>query len=200
MRKFYQAIALLAVAVLLAACAKTDAPTQKFSLRDITGAPWGKDFQLTDHNGQPRTLADFKGKAVVLFFGYANCPDMCPMTMHKLSQVMEKLGPDAARVQVLMVTVDPKRDTPAILKQYVPAFHPTFLGLYGDEQTTEQTAKEFKVFYQKQKPDKNGFYTVDHMGPAYVFDPQGRLRLFVGDEHAPDVIAEDLRTLLKAQG
>lgn len=200
MKKLYQTIALLAVAVLLAACTKTETPTQKFSMRDITGTPWGKDFRLTDHNGQPRTLADFKGKAVVLFFGYANCPDMCPMTMYKLSQVMEKLGKDAERVQVLMATLDPQRDTPEVLKQYVPAFHPMFLGLYGDEQTTEQTAKEFKVFYQKQKPDANGFYTVDHMGPAYIFDPQGRLRLFVSDEHSPDVIAEDLRTLLNARG
>ncbi len=200
MKKLYQTIALLAVALLLAACTKTEAPAQKFSLRDITGAPWGKDFHLTDHNGQPRTLADFKGKAVVLFFGYANCPDMCPMTMHRLSQAMERLGTDAERVQVLLVTVDPKRDTPEILKQYVPAFYPTFLGLYGDEQTTEQTAKEFKVFFQKQKPDANGFYTVDHMGPAYIFDPQGRLRLFVSDEHSPDAIAEDLRTLLRARG
>lgn len=199
-KKLYRSIALLAVTLVLVACSKTEAPAQKFTLKDITEAPWGKDFQLTDHDGQPRTLADFKGKAVVLFFGYANCPDMCPMTMYKLSLVMKKLGPDAERVQVLMVTVDPKRDTPEILKQYVPAFHPTFLGLYGDEQATEKTAKEFKVFFQKQKPDANGFYTVDHMGPSYIYDPQGRLRLFASDEHTPEVIAEDLRTLLKARG
>jgi protein SCO1/2 len=195
--KLYQAVSVLALAVLLAACGKVETPQQKFSTADITGAPWGKDFRLTDHTGEPRSLADFKGKAVALFFGYANCPDMCPMTMYKLSQAMEKLGKDADRVQVLLVTLDPKRDTPDVLKQYVPAFHPTFLGLYGDEQTTEQTASDFKVFYQKQKADASGFYTVDHMGGTYIFDPQGRLRLFVSDEHSADVIAQDLQTLLK---
>lgn len=200
MKKLYQPLVLLVLSLLLVACTKSEAPPQKFGTKDITGGLWGKNFHLTDHNGQPRSLADFNGKAVVLFFGYANCPDMCPMTMHKLSLVMEKLGKDAERVQVVLVTLDPKRDTPEILKQYVPAFHPTFLGLYGDEQATAQTAKEFKVFYQKQEPDANGFYTVDHMGPAYIFDPQGRLRLFASDEHSVDVIAEDLRTLLNARG
>jgi protein SCO1/2 len=137
-KKFYQAVSVLALAVLLAACGKVETPQQKFSTADITGAPWGNDFRLTDHRGQQRTMADFKGKAVVLFFGYANCPDMCPMTMYKLSQVMEKLGKDAERVQVLMVTLDPKRDTPEVLKQYVPAFHPSFIGLYGDGANSER--------------------------------------------------------------
>lgn len=200
MKKLCQTVVLSVIALLLVACTKTQAPPQKFGTTDITGGPWGKDFHLTDHNGRPRALADFRSKAVVLFFGYANCPDMCPMTMHKLSLVMAELGKDAERVQVLLVTLDPKRDTPEILKQYVPAFHPAFLGLYGDEQATGKTAKEFKVFYQKQEPDANGFYTVDHMGPAYIFDPQGRLRLFVSDEHSVKVIAEDLRTLLNARG
>jgi protein SCO1/2 len=104
---------------------------------------------------------------------------------------------DAERVQVLFVTLDPERDTPKILKQYAPAFHPTFLGMYGDEKTTQETAKEFKIFYQHQKPDASGFYTVDHMGPSFVFDPQGRLRLFIADQHSADMIAQDLRTLLK---
>lgn len=200
MKRLYQAISLLALALLLAACSKTEAPPQKFSAVDIAGAPWGKDFHLTDHHGQARSVADFKGKAVVLFFGYTNCPDMCPMTMYKLATAVQKLGKDAERVQVLFVTLDPKRDTPEILKQYVPAFHPTFLGMIGDEKTIDQTTKEFKVFYKHQKPDANGFYTVDHMGPAFVFDPQGRLRLFISDQHSADVVAEDLRTLLKAKG
>lgn len=200
MIKRRQFASLLALAPLLVACAKSEVPSQQFSTRDVTGAPWGKQFRLTDHNGQTRTIADYKGKAVILFFGYANCPDMCPMTMYKLSQVMQKLGKDASRVQGLFVTLDPKRDTPEILRQYVPAFHPTFLGLYGDEQITAQTAKEFKVFYQRQKADANGFYTVDHMGPSYIFDPHGRLRLFVSDEHSVEVIAEDLRTLLHRRG
>ena len=197
MTKFYQSITLLVLAFLLAACGKADTPQQKFSAVDITGSPWGKDFHLTDHNGQPRSVADFEGKAVVLFFGYTHCPDMCPMTLYKLATAMEKLGKDAERVQVLFATLDPKRDTPEILKQYAPAFHPTFLSLYGDEKTTQDTAKEFKIFYQRQKPDANGFYTVDHMGPSFVFDPQGRLRLFTSDQHSADMIAQDLRTLLK---
>jgi protein SCO1/2 len=197
MNRLYQAITLLVLAVLLAACDKADPPQQKFSAVDITGSPWGKDFHLTDHHGQPRSAADFKGKAVVLFFGYTNCPDMCPTTMYKLATAMEKLGKDAERVQVLFVTLDPKRDTPEVLKQYAPAFHPTFLGVYGDEQTTADTAKEFKIFYQHQKPDASGFYTVDHMGPSFVFDPQGRLRLFIADQHSADMIVQDLRTLLK---
>lgn len=197
MKKLYQALALLLLAVLLAACNKVDPPQQKFSAVDITGSPWGKDFRFTDHNGQPRSVADFKGKAIVVFFGYTHCPDMCPMTMYKLATAMEKLGKDAERVQVLFITLDAKRDTPTILKQYVTAFHPGFLGMYGDEQTTQETAKEFKIFYQHQKPDENGFYTVDHMGPSFVFDPQGRLRLFIADQHSADMIAQDLRTLLK---
>lgn len=197
MNRYCQRIGLFFVALLLAACAKTEPPTQAFSTIDITGSGWGKDFHLTDHNGVNRTIADFKGKAVVLFFGYTNCPDMCPMAMHKLSVAMEKLGEDADKVQVLFATLDPQRDTPERLGQYVPAFHPSFLGAYGDEETTAATAKEFRVFYSHQKPDASGFYTVDHMGPSFVFDPQGRLRLFISDEHSADVIAQDIRTLLK---
>lgn len=185
------------LALLLVACTKTEPPAQTFSTIDVTGSSWGKDFHLTDHHGVERSLADFKGKAVVLFFGYTNCPDMYPMAMHKLSLAMEELGKDAGEVQVLFATLDPKRDTPEVLKQYVPAFHPTFLGVYSDEETTERTAKDFRVFYKHQKPDENGFYTVDHMGPSFVFDPQGRLRLFISDEHSPEEIAKDLRTLLK---
>lgn len=198
MKMFYRLGLLLAAALLLAACQKSEPPAKKFSAVDITGSPWGKDFQLTDHLGKPRSLADFKGKAVVMFFGYTNCPDMCPMTLYKLATALQKLGTDAERVQVLFVTLDPKRDTPQILAQYAPAFHPTFLGMYANEKITEETAKEFKIFFKHQKPDASGFYTVDHMGPAFVFDPQGRLRLFISDQHSDDVIAQDLHTLLKA--
>lgn len=197
MNPHIQRISLFLLALLLAACSETAAPPQTFSAIDVTGSTWGKDFHLTDHHGVERNLSDFKGKAVALFFGYTNCPDMCPMAMHKLSLVMEELGKDADRVQVLFATLDPKRDTPEVLKQYVPAFHPTFLGVYGDEETTELTAKNFRVFYKHQEPDENGFYTVDHMGPVFIFDPQGRLRLFVADEHSVKAIAQDLRTLLK---
>ncbi|RJG08134.1 SCO family protein [Noviherbaspirillum cavernae] len=193
----YLAAGLLMAAALLG-CDKANAPQEMFGTVDITGGSWGNNFQLTDHNGQARNIADFKGKAVVLFFGYTNCPDVCPTTMVKLASVMEKLGKDANRVQVLMVTLDPRRDTPELLKKYVPAFHPSFLGLTGDEQQVENTAKEFKVIRVLQKADENGFYSVDHSGGSYVFDPEGRLRLFVKDADSADIIAQDLKTLLKA--
>lgn len=192
-----KAALVLVVSLLLSACGEKDATQPKFATVGITGAPWGQDFRLTDHTGQARSLADFKGKAVVLFFGYVNCPDICTTTMAKLAAAFNILGVDTNRVQVLLVTLDPQRDTPEILRQYVPAFHPAFLGLYGDEQATDTIAKEFKVFYQRQKPGANGFYTVDHGGGIFVFDPQGRIRLFISDEHGPDVIARDLQTLLK---
>lgn len=200
MKRYARLLGLLAFILLLAGCGEAERPQQKFSTVDITGVPWGKDFALTDHNGTARSVSDFKGKAVIVFFGYTNCPDMCPMTMYKLARAVEKLGKDAEQVQVLLVTLDPKRDTPEVLKQYATAFHPSFLGMYADEATTAHTAKDFKIFFQHQQPDETGFYTVDHMGPAFVFDPQGRLRLFISDEHSPEVVAEDLRTLLKAQG
>jgi protein SCO1/2 len=172
-------------------------PEQKFSSADITGDNWGKEFQLTDHTGKSRTLTDFKGKAVVLFFGYTNCPDVCPTTMVKLASVMEKLGKDSERVQVLMVTLDPKRDTKEVLSKYVPSFHPSFLGMTGDEQQIDATAKEFKVIRALQKPNENGFYTVDHSGQTYAFDPQGRLRLYFKDAQPTEDIIQDLKTLLK---
>ena len=134
-------------------------------------------MQLTDHNGKPRTLADFQGKVVVLFFGFTHCPDVCPTTLGELAMVMKELGKDADRVQVLFVTVDPERDTPEVLPQYVPAFDPSFLGLYGDAEATARTAKEFKIFYQKQ-PLPGGGYSIDHSAGTYIYDQQGRLRLF----------------------
>lgn len=196
MKLRYVAALLLAGTVLIG-CDSVRAPEQKFVSADITGGDWGKNFQLTDHAGKQRTLADFKGKAVVLFFGYTNCPDVCPTTMVKLAHAMEKLGNDSERVQVLMVTLDPKRDTQEVLSKYVPAFHPSFLGLTGDEQQVDAAAKEFKVIRVLQKPNENGFYTIDHSGQTYAFDPQGRLRLFFRDAQPVDDIVKDLQTLLK---
>lgn len=195
--KVFQAVLVLVVSLLLSACGEKEIAQPQFATVDITGAPWGTDFQLNDHHGQARSLANFRGKAVVLFFGYLNCPDVCPTAMAKLAAAMQALGEDANRVQVLLITLDPKRDTPEILKQYVPAFHPAFLGLRGDEYVTSNLAKDFKLVYQLQKPNADGFYTIDHSGGIYVFDPHGRIRLFIGDEHSPDVIARDLRILLK---
>lgn len=193
LRSFLPA-ALLALSVLtLAAC---QGNTEKFVNTDVTGLEYAKDFALTDHNGKPRTLADFKGKAVVMFFGYTQCPDVCPTTMAEMANVMKELGPQADKVQVLFVTIDPARDTPQILSQYVPAFDQRFLGLYGDEAATEKVAKEFKVFFQKVPGKTPGSYTMDHTAGSYVFDPQGHIRLFVKHGQGAEPIVHDLKLLL----
>ena len=185
---------LAAVAVLRPAA---ESRREQFEAVDITGATWGKDFALTDHTGKARALADFRGKVVLLYFGYVNCPDMCPMTMAKLGAAVNLLGEAGRDVQGLFVTVDPKRDTPKVLAQYVPSFHPSFIGLYGDRQAIERTAKEFKVYFNAQAPNASGFYTVDHSGPVYVFDRKGRLRLFVKPDATSESIVHDLRLLLE---
>jgi len=169
----------------------------KFANSDITGADYGHDFALIDHNGQPRTLADFKGKVVAIFFGYTQCPDVCPTTMVEMMEVMKMLGADAARVQVLFVTIDPQRDTRELLGQYVPGFDKRFLGLTGTPEQIAAVAKEFKVFYQKVPGKTEDSYTMDHFAGQYVFDRQGRLRLFVRYGQKPEAIAADLRLLLK---
>ncbi len=170
---------------------------EKFNNTDLTGLDYAKDFALTDHNGKPRTLADFKGKAVVIFFGYTQCPDVCPTTMVEMANVMKLLGPDADKVQVLFVTLDPERDTQALLANYVPNFDKRFLGLYGDAAATAKVAKEFKVFYQKVEGKTPGSYTMDHTAGSYVFDPQGRIRLFLRHGQGAEPVAHDLKILLK---
>lgn len=167
-----------------------------FKNTDVTGLGYARDFALTDHNGKPRTLADFKGKAVLVFFGFTHCPDVCPTTLAEMANVMQQLGPQADKVQVLFITVDPERDTPELLAKYVPAFHPSFLGLVGDKAATEKVAKEFRVFYQKVPGKDAGSYTVDHTAGSYVFDPQGRIRLFVRHGQGAEPIAHDLKLLL----
>ncbi len=181
------------LAILLAGCT---AETTDFNATDVTGADWGRNFHLSDASGKPRQLADFKGKAVVLFFGYTQCPDICPTTMNKLHEVMKQLGADAKRVQVLFVTLDPERDTPELLAQYVPAFDPGFVGLYGSLDATAVTARDFKIFYQKQEGSAAGRYTVDHSAGLFIYDPQGRLRLFVRDGEEAAKIAADIKVLL----
>ncbi|GIZ50847.1 lipoprotein [Noviherbaspirillum aridicola] len=170
-----------------------------FKNTDVTGLDYAKGFAMKDHNGQPRKLEDFRGKAVVVFFGYTHCPDVCPTTMAEMANVMQQLGPQAERVQVLFVTVDPERDTPQLLSQYVPAFHPSFLGLIGDKAETEKIAKDFRVFYQKVN-GKDGGYTMDHTAGSYVFDPQGRIRLFVRHGQGTEPIVHDLKLLLSEAG
>jgi protein SCO1/2 len=186
------AMALLA-ALLAPACGKREAPP--FQLTDVTGANFGKSLALTDHNGVRRALTDFRGKVVVIFFGFTQCPEACPTTMIELARVARDLGPDAARMQVLFVTVDPERDTPEVLRQYVPAFQSTFLGLYGTADETARTAKEFKVYYQKQRLPGGG-YTMDHSAGTFVFDPQGRLRLFAQYGAGAQALLHDIRLLL----
>jgi protein SCO1 len=184
-------------AALAAACVVACSPaTPTFQGSDVTGVSFGRDFHLTDHNGKPRALADFRGKAVVIFFGYTQCPDYCPTTLSELAAAMTRLGGDASRVQVLFVTVDPERDTRELLAQYVPAFNPTFLGLYGDAEATAATAKEFKVLYQKQPGPTPATYTMDHSAGTFIFDPQGRLRVFETYGRGPEVLAHDIRAVL----
>ncbi len=170
-----------------------------FKYTDVTGADCCRDFRLTDHHGKTRTLADFRGKAVVIFFGYTQCPDVCPTTMAEMKSVVQQLGADGKRVQVLFVTLDPERDTRELLSLYVPAFDPSFLGLYGDLETTARTAKAFRVFYQKQPGPTPTSYTVDHTAGSYVFDPQGRVRLFARYGDGGANLAADLRILLKQE-
>ncbi len=193
MTTIFRVSALLLAALALAAC-KGEAP--KFRSTDITGAEYGKSLSLTDHRGQPRRLEDFRGKAVVLFFGFTQCPDVCPTTLADMAQVMRELGPLAERVQVLFVTVDPERDTQEVLAKYVPAFDARFLGLRGSLEATRAAAKEFKVYFEKRPGKEPGEYSIDHSAQTYVFDPQGRLRLFVRHARLAQDLAPDLRTLL----
>jgi len=183
---------------LLAALAACTPEGPKFRSTDVTGADFGRTLALTGHDGKPRSLEDYRGKVVVLFFGYTHCPDVCPTTLADAAAALKKLGPDAARVQVLFVTVDPERDTPQVLAQYVPAFDPSFVGLYGDAQATQRAAKEFRIFYAKNSSSTAGAYTVDHSAQVFVFDPQGRLRLLARPERISQDLADDLRTLLKS--
>ena len=167
----------------------------QFKSTDITGADYGKVLELTDHTGKPRRLEDFRGKAVVLFFGFTQCPDICPTTLVDVANALKQLGADADRVQVLFVTVDPERDTKEALGKYVTAFDPRFLGLYGDADATKRAAREFKIYYEKRKSGDS--YSVDHSGQSYVIDPQGRLRLLVRPDRLAQDLAADLKTLLR---
>jgi protein SCO1/2 len=197
-RRLYIARGVLSVvlALVLVAC-DNHASSPHFASSDITGVRWGRDFHLQDHTGKPRSIADFKGKVVMLFFGYTHCPDQCPTTMAEMAGVRSKLGEDGRRVQGLFVTVDPRRDTPQVLAQYVSAFDPSFLGLYGDENTTAAVASEFKFYYRVQKTDAQGNYSVDHGSVIYVFDPTGHLRLLISPGTSVDAMAADVALLLK---
>lgn len=187
-------IAVLLIAPLMACEPRATPPT--FNATDITGASFARDFRLTDHNGQTRTLADFRGKLVAMFFGYTHCPDVCPTTMADLAAAIKLLGPDGDKVQVLFVTVDPERDTAALLKQYVPAFNSTFLGLRPTTEQLKMLATEYKVVYQKNPGHEQGNYLMDHSAGTYVYDTQGRLRLLMPYGTSASLIARDFKALL----
>jgi protein SCO1/2 len=196
MKAIYATLLIALAAAVLSACGGgSEAP--KFKLTDVSGAGFGKELNLTDHNGKPRTLADFRGKVVTVFFGFTHCPDACPTTMIEMAQVAKELGADADKLQVLFVTVDPERDTQKVLAQYVPSFHPGFLGLYGDAEATARVAKEFKVYFNKQ-PAKSGGYSVDHSAGTFILDRQGRLRLFAQYGQGAEAILHDVRLLLRS--
>lgn len=174
-------------------------PKPSFKNVDITGSTaFGKDFSLIDTDGNTKTLADYKGKAVVMFFGFTQCPDVCPTTLTEMQDALQLLGPQAEKVQVLFVTVDPERDTARVLAQYVPAFNPRFVGLRpADEAALEKVAKDFKIYYKKVPGTKPGSYTMDHTAGSYVFDQNGQLRLYIKHAQGPEVLAHDLKNILQ---
>jgi protein SCO1/2 len=186
-------LAAIVLALALGACSPGK---PQFNNTDITGADYGKAMRLTDQTGKVRTLADFKGSAVLVFFGFTQCPDVCPTTLAEMKAVKAQLGEDGKRFQVVFVTVDPERDTQELLAQYVGAFDPTFVGLRGDPEATANVAKDFKIFYQKVPGKTPDTYTVDHTAGSYIFDPQGRLRLYVRHGQPADKVAADVRLLI----
>jgi len=180
--------------LLLAAC--NPAP-ETFRNTDLTGATFGRSLELSDHHGQPRSLGDFRGKAIVVFFGYTTCPDICPTTLARLAGAMKALGADAERVQVLFVTLDPERDSEERLQAFVPWFDPSFLGLRGDAEQTKALTEEFRVFSARKNVTGEFGYVLDHSTGAYIYDPTGNLRLYVKDTASVEDIVADIRQLLR---
>lgn len=189
---FIRAIALSVTLLVLAGCDKA----VSFQATDITGANFAQDFSLTDHLGKPRSLKDFRGKLVIVFFGFVNCPDVCPNTMIEMRGAMEELGKQAEQVQVIFITVDPERDSQELLAQYVPAFDKNFLGLRGDLDATKAVTNNFKVFFSKVPSATEGVYSVDHTAASYVFDRDGKVRLLIRNGVGAKSIAADLKLLL----
>jgi len=187
---------LAATAVLGAGLSACSEPKQNFNAVDITGADYAKDFALKDTDGKVRTMADFKGKVVVLFFGYAQCPDVCPTTMTEMAQVKQELGKDGDRLQVVFVTVDPARDTPEVLKAYMGAFDPSFIALIPTPDELVATAKDFKVYYKKVEGKTPTSYSMDHSAASFVYDAQGRLRLYARYGAGAAPMVADVKTLL----
>jgi len=190
----WSSVLALAVAAALGGCDRASAPS--FKAIDITGADYARELSLTDPEGKRRSLAEFKGRAVVVFFGFTQCPDVCPTTLVELAAVKKQLGADGDKVQGIFVTVDPERDTPELLKAYVDNFGAGFIALRGTPEETLAAAKHFKVFYAKVPGKTDTSYTIDHTAGSYLFDPQGRVRLFTRHGTGPEALAHDLKILL----
>ena len=192
---FTRRLLLSSMAVLALTACSPEKP--KFNSIDITGADYAKGFTLTDHNGQRRSLSDFKGKVVVLFFGYTQCPDVCPTSMSELAEVKRLLGSDGDKLQGVFVTVDPARDTTELLKAYMTNFDPTFVAFVPTTEELADVAKHFKIYYKKQEGKTATSYTMDHSAGSYVFDTQGHVRLYSRYGSGAQVLAQDIQTLLK---
>ena len=193
----WSSVLALAVAASLTGCDRASAPS--FKAIDITGADYARELSLTDPDGKRRSLAEFKGRVVVVFFGFTQCPDVCPTTMVELAAVKKQLGADGDKVQGIFVTVDPERDTPELLKAYVDNFGAGFVALRGSPEETLAAAKHFKVFFAKVPGKTEGSYAIDHTAGSYLFDPQGRVRLFTRHGTGPEALAHDLRLLLEGK-
>ncbi|MCE5181271.1 MAG: SCO family protein [Betaproteobacteria bacterium] len=199
MRKCFETgrwVVALVLALMLSGCADKKSSPEPFVASDITGADFGRDFRLADHRGKTRTLADFRGKAVLLFFGYTNCPDVCLNSLSKLAEVQKSLGEDAARVQVIFVSLDPERDTPERLANFVTYFNKDFLALHGDDKAIAGTAREFRATYGKHDAGSAAGYQIDHSVGIYAFDPRGHLRLLIGYDVEATSIVHDMKLLL----
>jgi protein SCO1 len=188
---FYWAAAII---LMLSGCSE---PKPQFKSVDITGADYAQNFNLPDQFGKTRTVADFKGKAVVVFFGFTQCPDVCPTSLAELAEAKRLLGKDGDKLQGIFVSIDPERDTPPVLKAYMENFDPSFLALRGSLEQTAQTAKQFRIYYQKVDGKTPGSYTMDHSAGSYILDPQGRIRLFTRYGSGAAALADDIKLLLK---
>ena len=194
LRRRFLTFSVVAAALILGACSPAG---PKFNAIDITGADYAKGFTLADHNGQIRNLSDFKGKVVVLFFGYTQCPDVCPTSMTELAEVKRLLGPSADKLQGAFVTVDPERDTPELLKAYMGNFDPTFLAFVPTPEQLKAITKDYKIYYKKVDGPTPTSYTMDHSAGSYVYDTQGNLRLYSRYGMPTASLAQDIQTLLK---
>ena len=185
----------VAVSGVLAACS-AEKPKPAFKNIDITGAAYAKALSLPDADGKTRTLADFNGKVVIVFFGFAQCPDVCPSTLAEIAEVRGRLGAAGANVQPVFVTVDPERDTPPVLKEYVRSFGNDVVALRGTLEQTQAAAREFKIYFGKVPGKTEGSYTIDHTAGSFIFDPKGQVRLFVRYGGGAEALADDLKLLL----